>query len=92
MSKRSMYFGASLAGALLLLGAARAGDKPIAKPVQVYAAIGCGGTYVAWVLFSSGKMVAIDESSGVKIKQLAEQLAGVPSQVRRFDTACPIIA
>lgn len=91
MTKRSLYLSAMLVATMLFAGAVRA-QEPATKPVQVYAAVGCAGKYVAWVVFSDGKVVAIDEYSGVSLKQLAEKLQGVPAQVRHFDSVCPITA
>lgn len=97
MTKRNLYLGACLTLTLLFAAAVRALNVPIAAPeapkpapVQVFGAIGCNGKYVAWVVFSNGKVSVIDESSGMKLPQLAELLLGVPAQVRHFDSNCPI--
>lgn len=76
----------------LLFAVATRAEDPAPKPIQVYAAVGCAGAYTAWVTFSNGKVIAIDESSGMSLKHLAELLAGVPAQVRHFDAICPITA
>lgn len=89
MTKRSLYLAAALVATLLLACATHSAEKD-AKPVEVYGAIGCNSAYTLWVLFENGKLVMIDEDSGVSLKQMRDRLVGVPSQIRHFDHNCPI--